>query len=436
MELTVNPVDRLQGRFRVPGDKSISHRAAMLGAIANGPTTIHGFLRAGDCLSTLQCLRALGVTIEETPDGIVVHGSGPRLRAPAAPLDAGNSGTTMRLLAGILAGQPFVADLTGDASLRSRPMDRIIEPLARMGAQVHALGGERYPPLRIAGGKLRGITYTLPVASAQVKSAVLLAGLYAEGDTTVVEHVVTRDHTERMLEGFGCRIQRIGSRITVTPSTLSSRNVTVPGDISSAAFLLAAAAARQGSSITVDDAGINPTRTGFLDVLASMGAGTEISGRDDRSGEPIGTVTVRGLRLQGTRIGGSAASIVIDEIPVLTVIAAVADGETVITDAAELRVKESDRIKTLSVGLRVLGADVTERPDGMVIRGGRLRGGRVEAGGDHRIAMAFAVAGLLAQGPVTVSGAETIDVSFPGFVETLQAVAGSPAVAALGKRSG
>jgi len=248
MELTVNPVDRLQGRFRVPGDKSISHRAAMLGAIANGPTTIHGFLRAGDCLSTLQCLRALGVTIEETPDGIVVHGSGPRLRAPAAPLDAGNSGTTMRLLAGILAGQPFVADLTGDASLRSRPMDRIIEPLARMGAQVHALGGERFPPLRIAGGKLRGITYTLPVASAQVKSAVLLAGLYAEGDTTVVEHVVTRDHTERMLEGFGCRIQRVGSRITVTPSTLSSRNVTVPGDISSAAFLLAAAAARHAAA--------------------------------------------------------------------------------------------------------------------------------------------------------------------------------------------
>jgi len=430
MDLTVNPVSRLQGRVRVPGDKSISHRAAMLGAIAGGPTTIHGFLRAGDCVSTLQCLRALGVTIEDTPDRVVVHGNGPRLRAPGGPLDAGNSGTTMRLLSGILAGQPFVADITGDASLRSRPMDRIIEPLVRMGAQVQALGDGRFPPLRITGGRLRGITYTLPVASAQVKSAVLLAGLYAQGETTVVEPVTTRDHTERMLEGFGCRIRRSGSEITVTPSTLSSRDVMVPGDISSAAFLLAAAAARRGSSITVEDVGINPTRTGFLDVLASMGAATEIGGQADRSGEPTGTVTVRGTTLQGTRITGSVASSVIDEIPVLAVIAAVAEGETAITDAAELRVKESDRIKTLATGLRVLGADVSERPDGMVIRGGRLRGGRVEAGGDHRIAMAFAVAGLLAQGPVAVSGAETIAISFPGFVETLRAVAGSPAVAA------
>lgn len=381
-------------------------------------------------MSTLRCLRALGVTIDETQDRIVVHGKGPRLHAPAAPLDAGNSGTTIRLLTGILAGQPFVTELTGDASLRSRPMDRIMEPLAKMGAQVHARGDNRFPPLRIAGGTLRGITYTLPVASAQVKSAVLLAGLYAEGDTTVIEPVATRDHTERMLESFGCRIRRNGSRITITPSTLSTRDVTVPGDISSAAFLLAAAAARRGSSIAADGVGINPTRTRFLDVLASMGAGTEIVGRDERSGEPIGSVKVRGLELKGTRISGAVTSGVIDEIPVLAVIAAVAEGETAITDAAELRVKESDRIKTLAAGLRVLGADVTERPDGMVIRGGILQGGRVEAGGDHRIAMAFAVAGLLARGPVTVSGAETIAISFPGFVEALKAVAGSPAVVA------
>lgn len=430
MELTVNPVDRLQGRISVPGDKSISHRAAMLGAIANGQSAIRGFLRAGDCLSTLQCLRALGVTVDETPDGVVVHGKGLRLHTPAAPLDAGNSGTTMRLLAGILAGQPFAADITGDASLRSRPMDRIMEPLSLMGARVQALGGNRFPPLRIVGGPLRGFVYTLPVPSAQVKSAILLAGLYADGETTVVEPVATRDHTERMLESFGCPIRRTGSRITVTPSTPSAREVAVPGDISSAAFLLAAAAARRGSSITVNDVGINPTRTGFLDVLASMGAGTETGGREDPAGEPVGSVTVRGLKLQGTRIGGSVTSSVIDEIPVLAVIAAVAEGETVISDAAELRVKESDRIKTIAMGLRVLGADITERPDGMVIRGGFLRGGRVEAGGDHRIAMAFAVAGLLAQGPVTVSGAETIAISFPGFVEALQAVAGRPAVAA------
>jgi 3-phosphoshikimate 1-carboxyvinyltransferase len=430
MELTVSPVDRLRGRVRVPGDKSISHRAAMMGAIASGLTTIHGFLRGGDCLSTLQCLRALGVTIEDTPDRVVVHGNGPQLRAPAGPLDAGNSGTTMRLLAGILAGQPFAAEITGDASLRSRPMERIVEPLVRMGAQVKAMGAGRFPPLRIFGTRLRGITYMLPVASAQVKSAILLAGLYAEGETTVIEPVPTRDHTERMLESFGGRIVRSGNEVTLTPAPLSGRDVKVPGDLSSAAFLLAAASARPGSAVTVEDVGINATRTGFLDVLASMGAATQIGGGGERSGEPAGTVTVRGLKLHGTRISGPTVARVIDELPVLAVIAAVAEGETVITEAAELRVKESDRIKTIATGLRTLGADVAERPDGMVIRGGRLRGGRVQAGGDHRIAMAFAIAGLLAQAPVTVSGAETIAVSFPGFVETLQAIAGSPAVAA------
>lgn len=430
MELTVQPVDRLQGRVRVPGDKSISHRAAMMGAIASGLTTIHGFLHGGDCLSTLQCLRALGVTIEDTPDRVVVHGNGSQLRAPAGPLDAGNSGTTMRLLAGILAGQPFAAEITGDASLRSRPMERIVEPLVRMGAQVKAMGDGRFPPLQISGTRLRGITYTLPVASAQVKSAVLLAGLYAEGETTVIEPVPTRDHTERMVESFGGRIARTGNKVSLTPAPLSGRNVKVPGDLSSAAFLLAAAAARPGSSVTVEDVGINGTRTGFLDVLASMGAATQIGGGEERSGEPAGTVTVRGLKLHGTRISGPTVARVIDEIPVLAIIAAVAEGETVITEAAELRVKESDRIKTIATGLQILGADVAERPDGIVIRGGRLRGGRVHAGGDHRIAMAFAIAGLLAQAPVTVSGADSIAVSFPGFVETLQAIAGSPAVAA------
>lgn len=429
MEITVNPVMRLQGRVRVPGDKSISHRAALLGAIASGRTTIRGFLRAGDCLSTLNCLRALGVVIEEDRDLIAIHGAGPDLRRAPAPLDAGNSGTTMRLLAGILAGQPFTSEITGDESLRSRPMDRVVEPLTQMGARVEALGSGRYPPLRIAGGRLRGIVYRLPVASAQVKSAVLLAGLYGEGPTTVIESVVTRDHTERMLRLFGARLRHEGERISVTASGLTGQDLEVPGDISSAAFLLAAASARPGSEIIVEDVGTNPTRTGVLDVLAKMGAAIEIGVRVERSGEPRATLALRGRRLRGVRIGGDLISRVIDELPVLAVIAAAADGETVISDASELRVKESDRVGTIAAGLRALGADVKERSDGMIIRGGRLRGGRVDARGDHRVAMAFAIAGLLADGPVTVSGAESIAVSFPGFVETLQTVAGGPAVA-------
>lgn len=430
MDLTVSPVARLQGRVRVPGDKSISHRAAMIGAIASGRTTIRGFLRADDCLSTLDCLRALGVVIEGDRDLVVIGGKGPRLREPSAPLDAGNSGTTMRLLAGILAGQPFTSEIIGDESLRRRPMDRVVEPLVQMGARVEALGDGRCPPLRITGGRLRGIVYRLPVASAQVKSAVLLAGLYGDGTTTVIEPVSTRDHTERMLQLFGARLGREGERISVTPSELTGQQVEVPGDISSAAYLLAAAAARSGSEVTIVDVGINPTRTGVLEVLAKMGAALEVGNRVERSGEPSATVAVGGRQLKGIRIDGDVIPRVIDELPVVAVIAAVAGGETLISDASELRVKESDRIGTVAAGLRALGADVTERPDGMVIRGGRLRGGRVDAAGDHRVAMAFAVAGLLADGPVTVSGAETIAISFPGFVETLRAVAGGPAVAA------
>ena len=422
MELVVSPAGRLRGRVRVPGDKSISHRAALIGALARGDTVIHDFLRADDCLHTVSCLRALGVGIEDEGSRLIVRGMGPRWRAPMTPLDAGNSGTTMRLLAGILAGQPFQTELTGDASLRTRPMDRIVEPLSRMGARIVASGDGRFPPLRISGGSLRGITYTLPVASAQVKSAVLLAGLLAEGPTTVVEPTPTRDHTERMLAAFGAPIRRDGDRVSVTAAALRGHEVRVCGDISSAAFLLAAAAGMPGSELTIEHVGLNPTRTGFLDVLRALGAEVDVRQTGEDTGEPVGAVTVRGRRLRGVRIGGSLIPRVIDELPVLCVIATAAEGETVISDAAELRVKESDRIAVIARGLRALGGEVEERPDGLTVYSSRLHGGRVASAGDHRIAMAFAVAGLLAGGPVTVEGAESIAVSFPEFTRVLRDV--------------
>ncbi len=422
MEITISPVRTIQGRLRVPGDKSISHRAALIGALAHGDTLIENFLRAEDCLRTLSCLRALGVAIEDDGSRVVVHGVGPQWRAPASPLDAGNSGTTMRLLAGILAGQPFEAELTGDASLRSRPMDRIVEPLSQMGARIAALGNGRFPPLRITGGLLRGISYTLPVASAQVKSAVLLAGLFAQGETTVIEPTLTRDHTERMLAWFGAQIHRQPGRVSVTSGALRGRELAVPGDISSAAFVLTAGAARPGSEVIVEGVGLNPTRTGVLDVLRAMGADVAVRHPTVRCGEPVADVVVRGQSLRGVRIAGEMIPRVIDELPVLCMAAALAGGDTVIADASELRVKESDRIGVMARGLRALGVQVVERPDGMIITGGRLRGGRVASTGDHRIAMAFAVAGLLADGPVTVEGAEAIAVSFPQFTDALRAV--------------
>jgi 3-phosphoshikimate 1-carboxyvinyltransferase len=330
----------------------------------------------------------------------------------------------MRLLAGILAAQPFTSEITGDASLRMRPMERVIAPLAQMGAHVVAEGGGRFPPLRISGAPLRGITYTLPVASAQVKSAVLLAGLLAEGPTSIVELTQSRDHTERMLEWFGAKITKESLVVHLTPGPLSARAVVVPGDISSAAFFLAAAAALPGSELTVEDVGLNPTRTGVLDMLQAMGADLVMEQTDEAGGEPVGRVTVRGGPLRGIRIGGALIPRLIDELPVLCVAATAATGTTIITDAAELRVKESDRIGALTWGLRALGGEVAERPDGMEIFGSRLRGGRVDAGGDHRVAMAFAVAGLLARGPVVVEGAEAISVSFPEFSHTLQELTG------------
>ncbi len=422
--LVVAPGRPLRGVLRVPGDKSISHRAAILGAIAHGTTRVSGFLRAEDCLSTVQCLRALGASIEERGTDLEIRGAA--LQEPEDILDVGNSGTTIRLLAGVLAGHRFHSVLTGDASVRRRPMDRVVDPLRRMGARISGRQGGRLAPLAIDGGGLSGIAYTTPVASAQVKSAVLLAGLFADGDTAVREPLQSRDHTERMMGAFGAEVIRAGLTTRLHgPVALRGRDVRVPGDLSSAAFLLVAAALVPGSDLAVADVGLNPTRTGVLDVLRMMGAGVEVRDLRDEGGEPVGTVAVRASQLHGVTIGGDLIPRAIDELPVLAVAASLADGETVIRDAAELRVKESDRVAALARELGRLGARVEPQPDGLAIVGThRLRGGRVSSGGDHRIAMALAVAGLCAGGPVTIDDPACIETSFPGFAAALRRATG------------
>ena len=409
----------LRGVMRVPGDKSISHRAALLGGIASGTTTVDGFLRGEDCLATVGCLRAMGVRIDDDGARLVIHGGG--LREPEEVLDVGNSGTTIRLLAGILAGQPFHSVVTGDASIRRRPMDRVSTPLRLMGARITGREGGRLAPLAIDGGGLRGIAYDTPVASAQIKSAVLLAGVFADGETTVREPAQSRDHTERMLAAFGVPVVRDGLAVRLRgPATLRGTALRVPGDLSSAAFFLVAAALVPGSELTVEDVGLNPTRTGVLDVLVQMGADVRVSGRREEGGEPLGVVTVRASRLRGTVVGGALIPRAIDELPAIALAACLADGETLIRDAAELRVKESDRIAALARGLGALGAKVEPRPDGLAIVGvPRLRGGTVTSGGDHRIAMALAVAGLCAEAPVVIDDPACIQTSFPQFEEAL-----------------
>lgn len=425
MSIVVAPGRALRGTVRVPGDKSISHRAVLLGALAHGTTRVEGFLRAEDCLATVRCVRGLGRDVDEDGERLTVHG-GP-LREPEDVLDAGNSGTTIRLLTGILAGQPFSSVITGDASIRRRPMDRVVEPLRRMGARITGRAGGRLAPLAIAGAPLRPIAYASPVASAQVKSAILLAGLFAGGETAVTEPSLSRDHTERMLGTFGAPVRRDGLTVRVAgPGALSAAAVRVPGDISSAAFFLVGAAIVPGSAVTVRGVGLNPTRTGVLDALRAMGAAVEIEHARDDGGEPSGDVTVRAAPLHGTTIGGDLIPRLIDELPVLAVAASVAEGETIIKDAAELRVKESDRIAVLAGELGAIGARVEARPDGLAIRGvPHLRGGRAASGGDHRVAMALAVAGLRAAAPVTVDGTECIRTSFPGFEETLRRLTGA-----------
>lgn len=422
--LVVAPGRPLRGVLRVPGDKSISHRGAILGAIARGTTRVTGFLRAEDCLSTLRCLRILGASIDERGNALEIHGRG--LQEPEEVLDVGNSGTTIRLLAGVLSGHAFHSVLTGDASVRRRPMDRVVDPLRRMGARISGRQAGRLAPLTIDGGGLRGIAHATPVASAQVKSAVLLAGLFAGGETVVQEPAQSRDHTERMLGTFGAEVIRDGLTIRLRgPQVLRGAEVRVPGDLSSAAFLLAAAALVPGSELAVADVGLNPTRTGVLDVLKLMGASVAVEDLREASGEPVGTVVVRASRLHGTVIGGELIPRAIDELPVLAVAASLAEGETVIRDAAELRVKESDRIEALVRELGRLGARLEPRADGLAITGTRrLRGGHVTSQGDHRIAMALAVAGLCADGPVTVDDPACIETSFPGFADALRQATG------------
>jgi 3-phosphoshikimate 1-carboxyvinyltransferase len=416
--LTVRPAKHLHGVTTVPGDKSISHRALILGALAGGENRARGWLAAGDTLATLDAVRALGVEVRREGDGLTFRGG--TLAAPGGPIDCANAGTAMRLLAGLLAGQDFPSVLDGSEQLRCRPMRRVVEPLRQMGAQIEDANGRA--PLRIRPARLAGIDYRPPVASAQVKSAVLLAGLHANGPTTVTEPGPSRDHTERMLAAMGAAVRVNGRAIRVESGTgdLEPLDMTVPGDFSSAAFPIVAAALLPGSDVRVTGVGLNPTRTGLLDVLARMGVELSIEERGEQSGEPVGTLRIGGGRLQATQIGGDDVVRAIDELPVLAVAATQATGETVIGDAAELRVKEVDRISLLAQELRRMGAQVEERPDGMIVGGpARLRGTTVDSHGDHRLGMALAVAGLVAEGETRVEGAGCIHDSFPGFARAL-----------------
>lgn len=419
IDYRVQPGGRLTGMLRVPGDKSMSHRAVMLGSLAEGMTEVTGLLEGEDVLSTLAAFRAMGVRAEGPDRGrLAIHGAGRGgLSAPKQALDMGNSGTAMRLMAGILAGQAFDSELIGDASLSRRPMLRVADPLRLMGAAIETAPGGR-PPLRIRGGRrLHGIEYTLPVASAQVKSSLLLAGLYAEGETAVIEPAPTRDHTERMLRGFGYAVRTDGARASLRGrGALRGCRIDVPADISSATFFLVGASIAPGSELLLEHVGVNPTRIGVLNILKLMGADITLVNAREVGGEPVADVRVRAAPLRGIRIPEDQVPLAIDEFPALFIAAAVASGETVLTGAEELRVKESDRIAVMAQGLKQLGVDARETPDGIVIRGGALQGGEIDSHGDHRIAMAFAMAGLRAAGSITVRDCKNVDTSFPGFV--------------------
>lgn len=409
--------------IHVPGDKSISHRALMLGALAQGTTRIEGFLPGADCMGTISCLQKLGVEIDlYSPTEVEVVGRGNSgLLEPLTPLDVGNSGTTIRLMLGILAGSPFASVILGDESIARRPMKRIVDPLRKMGAQIDGREQGRYPPLFVRGGALQGITHISPIASAQVKSSLLLAGLQAEGETTVEEPGPSRDHTERMLGAFGADLAVTPGRVTIQGGqSLRGQHVRIPGDPSSAAFFWAAALLVPGSRITVRDVGINPTRIGILDVFRSMGAQVEIQPTAEWCGEPVGDVTVSADELHGIEVEGELIPRLIDEIPLLAVVATQAQGTTTIRDAAELKVKETNRIRAIATELTKLGAAIEETADGLKITGPTpLKGGVCDSYGDHRIAMSTAIAGLTARDEVIVRGAEVIDISFPGFYRSL-----------------
>lgn len=425
--LKIKPVKLLKGCIQVPGDKSVSHRAAILSALAEGTTRINNFLTAADCLSTVDCLKNLGVKIEGPENNcLVVHGTGPSgFKEPADVLNAGNSGTTMRLLTGVLASLPFFSVITGDRSLRERPMGRIVAPLSKMGAKIAGRRENTRAPLAITGRRLKAIRYATPVASAQIKSALLLAGLQAEGETIITEPALSRDHTERMLEHFGVPVTRSGLTVSLRgPCRLRAvRDFTVPGDISSAAFFIVAASIIPESDITIVGTGINPTRTGILDALRQMGADITLQNVREECGEPVADIRVRHAPLKGISIGADTIPRLIDEIPVLAVAAAVARGETVITGAEELKYKETDRIKAIVTELKKMGAKIEELPGGMVIAGNtQFAGGHCYSWGDHRMAMALAVAGLAAKKETVIEGASCIKISFPGFINVLNSL--------------
>jgi 3-phosphoshikimate 1-carboxyvinyltransferase len=424
MELRVKRAPRIDTEITVPGDKSISHRTAIIAALSNGVCTLHGFLPSEDCMHTINALRALGIQIEQPePDRVVVYGKRRVLAAPEGEIDCGNSGTTMRLLAGLLAGQNFESRLVADASLSRRPMDRVITPLRKMGANIVAEGPEHTPPLRIRGGSLKGIHYSSPIASAQVKSAVLLAGLYAKGKTTIDEPSLSRNHTELLFNYFLVRTAKNdnGAVSIFGDQVPESRDFNIPGDISSAAFWLVAAAAQPGGHLLVRDIGLNGTRTALLGVLVRMGAQVREAVEDVTQLEPRGIVEITGAPLKGTVIQGKEVPQLIDELPILAVGGALASGTTIIRHAQELRVKETDRIAAIAHNLRIMGAQVIEMNDGLEIHGpAPLRGARVASFGDHRIAMAFAVAGMFAEGETVVQDVDCIRESYPGFENALE----------------
>lgn len=415
----------LKGSIEIPGDKSISHRSVMFGSIAQGVTRVTNFLPGDDCLSTISCFRKLGVVIEENEEGLTIYGNGfEGLQEPNELLDVGNSGTTIRLLLGILAGRPFFSSLIGDQSIGKRPMTRVTEPLRTMGAKIDGRKNGEFTPLSIRGGKLNPINYNMPVASAQVKSALILAGLQAEGETTIIEKAESRDHTERMIRKFGGEVGKDNRKITVKGGQkLIASDILVPGDISSAAFFLVAGAIVEGSEILLKNVGLNPTRTGIIEIMNQMGANLEIHNNDENSFEPAGDITIKTSRLRGTVVEGDVIPRLIDEIPIIALLATQAEGTTIIKDASELKVKETNRIDTVVRELTKLGASIEATDDGMIIHGGTaLRGGKVSSHGDHRIGMMLAIASLICKDQVELEDPEAISVSYPNFFNHLNSL--------------
>ena len=426
--MTGKTIYPLHGEPEIPGDKSISHRAIMFGSLANGITEVTHFLQGADCLSTISCFQKLGITIENRTDKILIHGKGLHgLSAPSDILDCGNSGTTTRLISGILSGQHFTSTLTGDSSIQKRPMKRIMDPLNQMGADITSIHGNNCAPLTIKGQKLKGIHYHSPIASAQVKSAILLAGLYADGETRVTEPYISRNHSEIMLSYFGAKIKIEDTTAILLPDPiLEGQKIAVPGDISSAAYFIAAGLLVPGSEILLKNVGINPTRDGILRVAKEMGGNIELLNVNTDNGEPIADILVKFSVLHGITIGGEIIPTLIDEIPIIAIMAAFARGTTIIKDAAELKVKESNRIQVMVDNLKAMGADIESTDDGMIIHGGKdLHGAIIDSHMDHRIAMSFAIASLLADGHTTILDKNCVDISFPTFYQELNRLAGN-----------